>query len=140
MTMADTTEKTIAFELRKAAAKLRRTAGPLPILWVTDDYGDGVQVADAESGESNYVAEGVGEPYAAWMVLASPALAEPLASWLESAAWVAREHPQDPEYAGLPNTKFCTACQDEETTCVSFIADALAVARVLNGTTERTGS
>jgi hypothetical protein len=58
---------------------------------------------------------------------------EPLASWLESAARVAREHPQDPDYAGLPDTKFCTACNDEETTCVAFVDGALAVARVLNG-------
>jgi hypothetical protein len=58
---------------------------------------------------------------------------EPLASWLEEAARVAREHPQDPDYAGLPDTKFCTACNDEETTCVAFVDGALAVARALNG-------
>ncbi|MEV0382342.1 hypothetical protein [Nonomuraea sp. NPDC050643] len=90
--MADTTEKTVAEELREAAAGLR--ANP------------------------------------------QRPVDEPLASWLESAAWVAREHPQDPDYAGLPETKFCTECNDEETTCVAFVDHALAVARVLNGTSQ----
>lgn len=134
--MADTTEKTIADELRKAAALLRETAiaaiaGP----WASLDGGDRLVAWRPDDDFEYVVEEPIDGATAEWMALANPLLAEPLASWLESAARVAREHPQDPEYAGLPDTRFCTTCQDEETTCVAFVAGALAVARVLNGAT-----
>lgn len=156
----DTNTMTVAEELRAAATKLRETAanatrGP----WIThptmgQNGGDtqtwtvglpfcnggapdpcepscagDVVTTGREGCEEDYLSEAD----ACWIALAHPGLAEPLTAWLESAAWVDREHPQDPEYAGLPATKFCTTCNDEETTCVAFIDNALAVARVING-------
>lgn len=76
-----------------------------------------------------------GQPHPADDEVIPEALCGPLAAWLEFAATVAREHPQDPEYAGLPEARFCTECQDEETTCVAFVAVALEMARAVNGTT-----
>lgn len=128
-------EMTPAEELREAATKLRVTAlhsigGP----WESLDGGDRL-VALTESGrEWAYVAE---EPIghagtAAWMALANPLLAEPLAAWLEWAADIARDHPWDPDYDGMPDLRWCTSCQNEETSCVAAVDRALTVARLIN--------
>lgn len=149
--MVDTTEATtIGEELKAAAARLRQVAaGATSGRWVCGDLEEqtdaGMQVAistdaaliaeislSAADAAWRYMRNGAVSD-GQWIAHASPLLAEPLASWLESAAWVAGEHPQDPDYAGLPDTRFCTECYDEETTCVAFIDGALAVARVLNG-------
>ena len=123
--MADTTEKTVASELCEAAARLRKArdaASPAP--WKRDGMSVATRIGTAARAYTSVDVD--------WIALASPALAEPLASWLESAAQVAQEHPQDPDYAGRPDTRFCTTCQDEETTCVSFVAGALAVVEAFN--------
>ena len=154
------TETTISEELRTAAGALRATAakatrGPWTTHPTTGQSGGDTQTWTVglpfcnggapdpcepgcagdvvTTGREGCEEDFLGEGDAAWIALASPTLAEPLASWLESAAWVAGEHPQDPDYEGLPDTRFCTECYDEETTCVAFIDGALAVARVLNG-------
>ena len=56
-----------------------------------------------------------------------------LAAWLDWAANIARDHPWDPDYAGMPDLRWCTECQDEETSCVAAVDHALTVARAING-------
>lgn len=111
--MADSkTEQTVAEELRQAADRLRAKAADITLApgpWVVDRHGDSVYSGEPEEPDALCVAETTVSA-AAWITLVNPLMAEPLASWLESAVWVAGEHPQDPDYAG-----------------------ALAVARVLNG-------
>jgi len=136
--VADTTEKTIANELREAAARAREhllaavTARVLKrdtaIVAICGNHDEPAEIC------RNCHSFDVRDRVLARLVATLINAREPLASWLESAAWVAREHPQDPNYAGLPDTKFCTTCNDEETACVSYVAGALAVARALNGT------
>ncbi|MFD9950562.1 hypothetical protein ACFWYW_57460 [Nonomuraea sp. NPDC059023] len=152
--MADT--KTIADELKQAARTLRQTAdGTTPGRWKPGDleeqpdYSRRIEItADGGSvAEINVSLEAAIWPHmcagakadAAWIALASPLLAEPLASWLEEAARIAVAHPQDPNYAAAPELAFCTECQDEETDCVRVVRGALAVARALNNTTNREG-
>ena len=138
------TETTVAEELRTAAAKLREAVAAVPAghwtlhedLIEHDGSSESAILTDARPGMDALVLSGEwwGEGLAVMRLLvALHVAAEPLASWLESAAWVAGEHPQDPDYAGLPDTRFCNTCQDEETTCVAFVAGALAVARAING-------
>ncbi|GAA4221461.1 hypothetical protein FHR32_005097 [Streptosporangium album] len=112
-----------ATELRTAAAKLREMAKPAtPGPWFTADcelYPRWVLSATATEGESGYAAY-VAKSYSdddgldvsdadwQWMAFASPALAEPLAAWLELTA----DYPR-----GMANS-----------------GRALDVARVVNGT------
>lgn len=140
--MADTkTEKTVADELRQAAATLRETArGVTPGPWdraadVLDrdtPYGDNhvgfwrgeylMSVAEAGAGEQ-------ADRDAAWICLASPVLAEPLAAWLEHTATVVVSFE-------LPDHADHEPCADP----LCYTAHpALAVARVLNGGGSREG-
>ena len=118
--MGDTTEKTISDELRQAVVSLR-CEHSFPVN--SPDGGTLWDPAPCRNCGLPFPDDDQGVP---------DALREPLASWLESAAWVAQEHPQDPDYAGLPDTRFCTTCQDEATTCVAFVAGALAVVEAFN--------
>ena len=56
-----------------------------------------------------------------------------LAGLLDTLAKLAKAHPQDPGYDGLPDLRFCLHCQDEETECVAVIDGALAVAHMILG-------
>lgn len=115
---------TPAEELRAAAARLRAAAAP----WIA-------QTKELPSG-GRWYARGdladaldthVGTPYPdsdeRWIVLASPALAEPLAAWLEDAMWLAEECAN--AQAGLNG--------GHEVTAHRGIPQALATARVING-------
>ncbi|MEV0994615.1 hypothetical protein [Nonomuraea sp. NPDC050202] len=129
--MADTTEKTIADELREAAAKLRRvSAGTTDGRWVCgrleeqEDLSQQVAVSteNALVAEINLSVRDSAWRYmrdqavrdGQWIALASPALAEPLASWLDS--WTGIDLRED---GPLPED----------------VEHALRIARVINGTT-----
>ena len=154
-TAAEQTVST-AEELRTAAAKIREMAAAaraetmtgsgdewLPWFAVRDTVGaDGTAAVvrpqfahDHEEAwyETAAVADDLPLPVAEWVALTNPVLAEPLAAWLEWAAGIARDHPWDPSYDGMPDMRWCTHCQDEETSCVQAVDRALAVARVVNG-------
>lgn len=68
-----------------------------------------------------------------WMITATPALAEPLAKWLESTALLARTHKTDPDYEAKNRFRWCLECNNEECEALQHIDKALAVARVING-------
>lgn len=127
--MADTEIKTIADELKTAAAKLREMAknasrGP----WIVGDcelyprwmLSEGERDEHGYRGDVTRISEDEADVFRIsdadwrWMGFAHPGLAEPLASWLESAA-----------------NEFIT----EEWTDCPTAARAVAVARVINGTT-----
>ncbi|HEY9410985.1 MAG TPA: hypothetical protein VIP77_15510 [Jiangellaceae bacterium] len=147
--MGDTSEKTIAGELREAAARLRKRGGdatpgpwhrPLNTRYKSSVRGplpegekgtwrDGV---DPETGEREHCtvatvpiwsdgrhARKRGGRDLEWIALMDPLLAEPLASWLEETADEAERH----EAQGMGNS------QDE-----IIHGPCLAVARALNGT------
>jgi len=171
--MPDTTEKTIADELREAVARLRETAKDAPSgSWGVNgpwwwDRGD--QPANATSC---IVTEPGNEPVAVlappynphpaaekagpWIRLVNPLLAEPLASWLEQAA-------EEFDREVITDTPECPNCGEgcvghddalvHDDGCGNWLADAdvpglrcecfdrpLAVARVLNGTSNGSGS
>jgi hypothetical protein len=140
--MADTTEKTIAAELREAASRLR-TAGSAASKppWRRD----GMAIATG-SGIAALAYNGVD---ADWIALASPALAEPLASWLEEEAELAEESSEVQEWhygdhkeallMHLASRDGCGGVMNGSTDdfpprplCGCF-RHPLAVARVLNG-------
>lgn len=127
-----------ADELRGAATKLRETAAEAtpggwqpevlppneqhkhPAFWVTTEYDDGdgttdVVVADCPWREAD----------AAWIALASPALAEPIAAGLEAVIGLIGQHPDlarrhvDDEPCNSPH------CH--------IVHNALVIARALNG-------
>ena len=114
--MADTTEKTIASELREAAARLR-TAGAVASKPPWRREGQAIATG---SGMAALAYNGVD---ATWIELAAPDLAEPLASWLEKTAHIVDSFrlPSHPEHE---------PCDDP---CCYTAHHALAVARVLNG-------
>lgn len=121
MTTTDTTTTTPAEELRTAADKFRTTAyAALSGPWQSLDDGDRlVAVNDTGRAWANVLEEPVGHAgTAAWIALANPALAEPLAALLEDIADEAERHAAQ----GAGNA------QDE-------IADSLIlnVARAING-------
>ena len=64
-------------------------------------------------------------------------LREPLAAWLEDAARTAGDHQQMPDYAGLPDHRWCADCQDEECDGLRALDKALAAARVILGGGEK---
>ena len=108
---------TITDELKTAADKLRTTAyGALSGPWQSLDDGDRlIALNDTGRAWATVLEEPVGHAgTAAWIALANPELAQPLADWLESAA-----------------KEFIT----EEWTDCPTAACAVAVARVINGTT-----
>ncbi|MFI7114002.1 hypothetical protein ACIBK9_47330 [Nonomuraea sp. NPDC050227] len=122
--MADT-EKTLSDELRAAAAKLREAAadahgGP----WGMADVGIAVISADVQPYGAPCVADRLYEGDARWMVLTNPLLGEPLASWLETTSHVI-------DSFRLPTHPLHEPCDDP---CCYTAHHALAVARVLNGT------
>lgn len=150
MTVADTTEKAIADEMREAAALLRETAitaiaGP----WASLDGGDRLVAWRTGDNFEYVVDEPIDGATAEWMALVNPLLAEPLAAWLEKAA-------KDFDEQVISEQGECPACGDGcyadhgtylvhdggccgvllevgEDRCQCF-ALPLAVARVLNGT------
>lgn len=142
------TEKTVAEELKTAAAKLRKVAaGATSGRWVCGDLEGqmdyGMQVAistdDALIAEINLRAADAAWHYmrnqavsdGQWIALASPELAEPLASWLESAAvW----HDETTVVLTDPNHVLHHACGGVAGEDCACFAHPLAVARVLNGT------
>lgn len=63
----------------------------------------------------------------------SPALAEPLASLLEDLRRLAVTHRADPGYAGMPEHRWCTGCQDEECDALQLLDRAREVVQALNG-------
>jgi hypothetical protein len=145
--MSDTkTEKTVADELREAAARCREAgAAASPPPWRRD----GMTIATGwDTAALAY--NGVD---AAWIALASPALAEPLAAWLEQAAHdfdvEVEEHRPDccgdvHEEPGLLHMDGCggwvTVYRDHGGVPCGCFDHALAVARVLNGTTPQEAS
>ena len=151
--MADTTEKTIADELRAAAAKLRKLEmSTTPGRWVSGDleeqadYGKQIAVSSDDGAlvaEINLRAGDAAWRYmcteaeadAAWIALASPALAEPLASWLEDFARWAKDSIfvyDEEEEVPVHESDYCDGVIGKGCQC---FARALAVARVLNGAT-----
>ncbi|KAB8186919.1 hypothetical protein FH608_046370 [Nonomuraea phyllanthi] len=162
------TEKTIGDELRETAAKLRRvSAGTTEGRWVCgqmeerEDYSTQVAVSAEHTlvAEINLSTRDSAWRYmrdqavrdGQWIALASPALAEPLASWLEQAA-------EEFDREVITDTPECPNCGEgcaghpdalvHDEGCGNWLADAdapglrcecfdrpLAVARVLNGTT-----
>jgi hypothetical protein len=144
--MADTTEKTVAGELREAAAKLREKASAAPAgpwnvdgpwwwdrepatcstVLTTEPDRDAVAVIAPE-----YNRHPKAENAAPWIALVSPALAEPLASWLESAAvW----HDETTVVLTDPNHVLHHACGGVAGEDCQCFVHPLAVARVVNGT------
>lgn len=141
--MAETTEKTLASELREAAAKVRRLAkaappGPWgingPWYWEVTHYEQDVTSCIVTEPGSEPVAvlapphnrHADAEQAGPWIRMANPLLAEPLASWLEKTA----EKFDDEVDGRLHDTCDGAIGQD----CYCF-REALAVARVLNGAT-----
>lgn len=124
--MADTTEKTAADELREAAALLRK-AGSVASMppWRRD----GMAVATG-SGVAALAYNGVD---AAWIEVASPALAEPLASWLEEYARWAKDSILVEDEESDPPVHESDYCDGEIGKGCQCFAHPLAVARVLNG-------
>jgi hypothetical protein len=172
--MADIkTEKTVAEELREAAARLRRVAtGTTEGRWVCgrleeqEDFSQQVAVSAEHAlvAEINLRLADASWRYmraravrdGQWIALASPALAEPLASWLDLAAGRYDEDVYEDEIgcnpggthgdfceADCPGHKpvaICDRCGNrvgpdapEGSRCGCW-DKALAVARVLNGT------
>lgn len=143
-------EKTLSDELREAAAKLRETVkdappGPWgvngPWWWdvsrheqdvtsciVTDPGNEPVAVLAPP-----YNRHSGAEKAAPWIALASPALAEPLASWLEKAAAWYDETTGIQEPDGQVWHTACWQFVGVGQGCTCF-TNPLAVARVLNGT------
>ncbi|MFI7644100.1 hypothetical protein [Nonomuraea sp. NPDC049400] len=147
--MADTSEKTIADELREAAAKLREKAENAPHgPWHWEGtYPQRISNAAAIVVADTFTGPEV-PPYGAeWITLVSPELAEPLASWLEKAA-------KDFDDETYEDAIECPACGDgcykdhgtfrAHSSCGGVVGsdaercpcfdEALAVARFLNGT------
>ncbi|SET50975.1 hypothetical protein [Nonomuraea wenchangensis] len=126
-----TTEKTLAGELREAAARLRESGGnALAGPWESLDNGDrlvawrNVPGTDFDDDFEYVLDEPLEKETAEWMALVNPLLAEPLASWLEKTA-----KKFDDEVRGrLHDT--CDGAIGEDCYC---FREALAVARVLNG-------
>jgi hypothetical protein len=125
-----TNQPPAAEELRAAAAKLRKTAkNATPGRWTAEHQswaGDNAVLSYATNGHAVAVCgeevKGADHPAsadAAWIALAHPGLAEPLAAWLESAA----------KHAGK--------VVDPANQAIIADQDALAVARVINGTVSR---
>jgi hypothetical protein len=129
---------TPAEELRAAATKVRETASKAtpgrwqsevlppnerftrPAYWVTTEYDDSDGTTDVVVADCPW-REGDAE----WIALASPALAEPLAAWLEAVVGLIGQHPDlarrhvDDEPCNSPH------CH--------IVHNALAVARAING-------
>jgi hypothetical protein len=146
--MADTkTEKTVAEELREAAARLRgESAETTPGPWTRHDthLDAGGHTATVLTNRPNlndielvaWLPSWSHEPWAAkpcwansrWIALVHPGLAEPLASWLEKAAEDFRLDVRVQDDGGYHSA--CDGVVGED--CICFF-DALAVARVLNG-------
>jgi hypothetical protein len=97
---------TEAEELRAAAAKLRETAANAsPGPWSAQDFAFRHGLADA-----------------AWIALMDPAVAEPLAAWLEETA---RQYEMPP--CDFPDG-VCNSCERRD----DFV-HAMAVAHIING-------
>lgn len=112
-----------AQELKTAATRLRDTAKNVDLgpPWATCDRA-GAVVTGAEGRAGEWVAADLYEGDAAWIALAHPALAEPLADWL---AFVATSHEPSP-------TNTCNWCFAGNWPCVEM-KRALAVAKLING-------
>ena len=160
--MADSTEKTIASELREAAAKVRRLGkvappGPWGINgpWWWDGAGQPATSCIVTGGNEPvavlpppYNRHPDAEYAGPWIQTMSPLLAEPLASWLEESAKifdreVLMDSPECPNCGegcsghpdALVHDEGCgnwLADEDADLRCKCFDR-ALAVARVLNG-------
>ncbi|MFI7691742.1 hypothetical protein ACIBQ6_21925 [Nonomuraea sp. NPDC049655] len=155
--MADTkTEKTVADELREAAAKLRETAkaappGPWgvngPWWWEVTHYEQDVTSCIVTDPGNEPIAV-LAPPYnrhadaekaAPWIRLVNPLLAEPLASWLEEYARWAKDSIfvyDEEEDTPVHESDHCDGVIGESCQC---FAHPLAVARVLNGTAPMAG-
>ncbi|WP_030506421.1 hypothetical protein [Microbispora rosea] len=134
-------------ELRAAANKLRETAkNATPGRWTSEHQswaGDNAVLSYATNGHAVAVCgeeiAGADHPAsadAAWIALMHPGLAEPLAAWLEESANAALIHKPYSEYAGLPDHRWCMACDDEECDGLQNVDRAAAVARVILGGAE----
>jgi hypothetical protein len=128
---------TPAEELRAAATKLRETASKAtPGPW---EIRDGNKVSSNVVSREDMVIDGGGwtdgtkavvygaalTADAVWIALASPALAEPLAAWLEG---ITARHNLSPDFDDRDECIWCAEpwpCPD--------LRDALAVARAING-------
>lgn len=143
--MADTkTEKTVADELREAATKLRQAAEHVPGgEWTLHedliDHGNSCESAiltDARDGMDRLILSGDwdSEGLAAMGLLVTlHGVAEPLASWLESAAvW----HDETTVVLTDPNHVLHHACGGVAGEDCACFAHPLAVARVLNGSAQ----
>jgi hypothetical protein len=83
---------TPAEELRAAAARLHEAAEKVdcgPPWAVAEDCPDGVVSGAKAPYGAPWVASAIGTGNAVWIALASPALAGPLAAWLEAEAHLA---------------------------------------------------
>ncbi|HEY9372559.1 hypothetical protein [Streptomyces sp.] len=148
--MAETTEKTLASELREAAVKVRRLAkaappGPWgvngPWWWEATRYEQDVTSCIVTDPGNEPVAV-LAPPYnrhpaaeqaAPWIRMMSPVVAEPLASWLEKVAEWADETAD--HVGGLVFHVACDGVVGQEVRRCECFDHPLAVARVLNGAT-----
>lgn len=119
--------QTPAQELRAASTLLRERATQVRRLMTTipgPPYPTAAAFLEALSRRFP-VATALGDHIASW----TPEAAEAVAAQLELAARIAEHHPIDPAYAGMPEWRYCTTCQDEEPECVQTVTAALAIAR-----------
>ncbi|GGK62000.1 hypothetical protein Sme01_03900 [Sphaerisporangium melleum] len=110
--------------LRRAAAKLRETAaGTTSGDWDVRDSGELVAWQDTEDQRFEYLVECVEWENPAdpkWIAVASPALAEPLAAWLEE---VARQYEMAP--CNSPDG-LCNGCERRDDFVYAFnVAQAI---------------
>lgn len=75
------------------------------------------------------VSTALGDHIASW----TPDMADLHADLLETAAKLAKAHPQDRGFTGLPDYRYCTTCDDEQTECIAITDKALAIAQTLLG-------
>jgi hypothetical protein len=147
--MADSTEKTIAAEMREAAAKVRRLgkaapSGPWGINgpWWWDGAGQPATSCIVTAGNEPvavlpppYNRHPDAEYAGPWIQTMSPLLADPLASWLEDFARWAKDSIfvyDEEEEVPVHESDYCDGVIGKGCQC---FARPLAVARALNGAT-----
>lgn len=124
-------ERLIAAAIKLAQAADKTTPGD----WDVRDSGELISWQDTHDQRPDPIVEGEWENDAdpKWVALASPALAGPLAAWLEDAAQTVKAHETELEYEGLPDFRWCKGCQDEECDGLQNLDKAFAVADVILG-------
>ncbi|MGA4989934.1 hypothetical protein [Nonomuraea bangladeshensis] len=135
--MAETTEKTIAVELREAAARVREHLVPAVKAWVLPQSALVVLCGDHEAAEEmcrNCLHFSARDRVLARLVASLLNAREPLASWLEqNARWAADSILVEDGGGDAPfhDSDFCDGEIGKNCQCFDH---PLAVARALNGT------